>query len=79
MNSNSGTVVTIPEFVFEFAISQRDLKGFKSQSQTAIAYQADEPKHGAFLFEGEWEPVNEVGLRKINIPTPDGLVLGIKK
>ena len=61
---NSGTM-------FDFAISPGDLKGFSSQSQTAIAYQAYEPKHGAFLFEGEWEPVNEPGLRKLTIPTPD--------
>ena len=45
-------------------------KMFPSDGQAALAYQAYEPATGAFLFEGEWEPVNEPGRRTLVIPAP---------
>ncbi len=50
-------------------------KIFQSTGQAALSYQAYEPATGAFLFEGEWEPVDEAGRRTLTIPAPaeDGL------
>ena len=44
---------------------------FAGPGQVAIAYQAYEPARGAFLFEGEWEPVDEAGAHKVTIPVPE--------